>query len=138
MKTINIAIDGPAGAGKSSIAREVSSELGFIYVDTGALYRAIAYYALEHQLTSETALVRQLKKLTWISNTSAAISVSPSTERTSPMKSVRRKSQKWHPRSLLIQLFGNFCLTCSKNLPRNTMSSWTAETSVLLYCRMQT
>ena len=63
MKTINIAIDGPAGAGKSSIAREVSSELGFIYVDTGALYRAIAYYALEHQLTSETALVRQLKKI---------------------------------------------------------------------------
>ena len=42
MKTINIAIDGPAGAGKSSIAREVASELGFVYVDTGALYRAIA------------------------------------------------------------------------------------------------
>ena len=41
MKTINIAIDGPAGAGKSSIAREVASQLGFVYVDTGALYRAI-------------------------------------------------------------------------------------------------
>ena len=39
MKTINIAIDGPAGAGKSSIAREVSSELGFIYVDTGVRER---------------------------------------------------------------------------------------------------
>ena len=34
MKTINIAIDGPAGAGKSSIAREVASQLGFVYVDT--------------------------------------------------------------------------------------------------------
>ncbi len=39
---INVAIDGPAGAGKSSIARKVSSELGFIYVDTGALYRTVA------------------------------------------------------------------------------------------------
>ena len=42
----NIAIDGPAGAGKSTIARAVSKELGFIYVDTGALYRSIGVYAL--------------------------------------------------------------------------------------------
>lgn len=48
MKTINIAIDGPAGAGKSSIAREVASELGFVYVDTGALYRAIALFSTEY------------------------------------------------------------------------------------------
>ena len=41
-----IAIDGPAGAGKSTIAKEVSKRLGFIYVDTGALYRAIGFYAL--------------------------------------------------------------------------------------------
>lgn len=41
-----IAIDGPAGAGKSTIARELAGELGFIYVDTGALYRAIGYYVL--------------------------------------------------------------------------------------------
>ena len=40
----NIAIDGPAGAGKSTIAKEVSKQLGFIYVDTGALYRAVGYY----------------------------------------------------------------------------------------------
>ncbi|MDE7279129.1 MAG: (d)CMP kinase, partial [Oscillospiraceae bacterium] len=43
---INIAIDGPAGAGKSTIAKAVAKEFGFIYVDTGALYRAIAYYVL--------------------------------------------------------------------------------------------
>ena len=48
MKTINIAIDGPAGAGKSSIAREVASQLGFVYVDTGALYRAIALFSTEY------------------------------------------------------------------------------------------
>lgn len=59
MKTINIAIDGPAGAGKSSIAKEISSELGFIYVDTGALYRTIALYAQMHELDDQ-ALIRQL------------------------------------------------------------------------------
>lgn len=45
---MNIAIDGPAGAGKSTIARLAAKELGFIYVDTGAMYRAIALYLLEH------------------------------------------------------------------------------------------
>ena len=49
MKTINIAIDGPAGAGKSSIAREVASQLGFVYVDTGALYRAIALFSTDYK-----------------------------------------------------------------------------------------
>lgn len=44
--SINIAIDGPAGAGKSTIARKAASELGFIYVDTGALYRSVAYYCI--------------------------------------------------------------------------------------------
>lgn len=44
--SINIAIDGPAGAGKSTIARRAAAELGFIYVDTGALYRAVAYYCI--------------------------------------------------------------------------------------------
>ena len=43
--SINIAIDGPAGAGKSTIARAVAAELGFIYVDTGALYRMVALHA---------------------------------------------------------------------------------------------
>lgn len=43
---INIAIDGPAGAGKSTIAKKVAKQLGYIYVDTGALYRATALYML--------------------------------------------------------------------------------------------
>lgn len=43
---MNIAIDGPAGAGKSTIAKKVAKELGYIYVDTGAMYRAMALYFL--------------------------------------------------------------------------------------------
>ncbi len=44
---ISVAIDGPAGAGKSTIAKKVSAELGFIYVDTGAVYRAVALACIE-------------------------------------------------------------------------------------------
>ena len=53
MKTVNIAIDGPAGAGKSTIAKMVSKELGYIYVDTGALYRTIALYLTENGIADE-------------------------------------------------------------------------------------
>lgn len=45
---INVAIDGPAGAGKSTVAKGVAAKLGYIYVDTGALYRAVGVYALRH------------------------------------------------------------------------------------------
>lgn len=53
MKIINIAIDGPAGAGKSTIAKMVSAKLGYIYVDTGALYRTIALYITENSIADE-------------------------------------------------------------------------------------
>ena len=43
---INVAIDGPSGAGKSTISRAIAKELGYIYIDTGAMYRSLAYKAL--------------------------------------------------------------------------------------------
>lgn len=46
----SIAIDGPAGAGKSTVAKMIAKELGFIYVDTGAMYRAMALYMLENNI----------------------------------------------------------------------------------------
>lgn len=52
---INIAIDGPAGAGKSTIAKTVSKELGFIYVDTGALYRTVGLNALRQGKDTKSA-----------------------------------------------------------------------------------
>ena len=45
--SINVAIDGPAGAGKSTIAKKLAKELDYIYVDTGAMYRAMALYMIE-------------------------------------------------------------------------------------------
>ena len=60
--SINIAVDGPAGAGKSSIAGAVAEEIGYIYVDTGALYRSIALYSIENKLDNES-LVNSLDKI---------------------------------------------------------------------------
>ncbi|HIY60080.1 MAG TPA: (d)CMP kinase [Candidatus Eisenbergiella pullistercoris] len=51
--SINIAIDGPAGAGKSTVARRAAEKLGFVYVDTGAMYRAIALYLLRQGVSPE-------------------------------------------------------------------------------------
>ncbi|MCD8188219.1 MAG: (d)CMP kinase [Ruminococcus sp.] len=53
MSTVNVAIDGPAGAGKSSVAKAASAQLGYIYVDTGALYRAIALFVTENNISDE-------------------------------------------------------------------------------------
>lgn len=62
---INVAIDGPAGAGKSTIAKACAKELGFIYVDTGALYRAVALNALRNGvLNDEKGIVEMLKETT--------------------------------------------------------------------------
>ena len=59
---INVAIDGPAGAGKSTIAKAAAKKLGFIYVDTGALYRAIALNAVRNDaLSDDNKLIEMLK-----------------------------------------------------------------------------
>ncbi|HEX3038529.1 MAG TPA: (d)CMP kinase [Oscillospiraceae bacterium] len=62
---IAVAIDGPAGAGKSTIARRAAKEIGFIYVDTGALYRTIGLFMLEHgvEVNNQAAVCEQLKNV---------------------------------------------------------------------------
>ena len=50
MIMVSIAIDGPSGAGKSTLARSAAAELGYLYVDTGAIYRTIGYYAHTHNM----------------------------------------------------------------------------------------
>ena len=51
--SVNVAIDGPAGAGKSTIAKRVAKEKNYIYVDTGAMYRALAYHVLQMGVNPE-------------------------------------------------------------------------------------
>ena len=64
-KKVNLAIDGPSGAGKSSLAKVVARTLGFIYVDTGAMYRSIALYFINHKVDSsdQKTIVSSLKDI---------------------------------------------------------------------------
>ncbi len=61
----NIAIDGPAGSGKSTVARMLAQRIGYLYIDTGAMYRAVTYYALRSglDLGDEEELVSLVKKM---------------------------------------------------------------------------
>lgn len=64
MKKISVAIDGPAGAGKSSISRRVAAELGYVYIDTGAMYRTVAVYAIERGIDPDSEkLIKELDKI---------------------------------------------------------------------------
>jgi cytidylate kinase len=55
MRRLTIAIDGPAGAGKSTVAKRVAAALGYTYIDTGAMYRAVAWNALDRHVPTEDA-----------------------------------------------------------------------------------
>ncbi|MDG1189652.1 MAG: (d)CMP kinase [Flavobacteriales bacterium] len=60
MKKINIAIDGHSSCGKSTIAKQLSNHLGYIYIDTGAMYRAICLYALRNNIISDGIIDEEL------------------------------------------------------------------------------
>ena len=68
MKKITIAIDGFSSTGKSTLAKQLAAALGYVYVDTGAMYRAVAYFAMQHNLVSEshidkTGLIAELPNI---------------------------------------------------------------------------
>ena len=56
MKTIQIAIDGPASSGKSTVAKIIAKDFGYTYLDTGAMYRAATYIALRNQISQMSHL----------------------------------------------------------------------------------
>lgn len=58
MKKITIAIDGYSSCGKSTMAKDLAKEIGYVYVDTGAMYRSVTLYALRHQLFEADGAVR--------------------------------------------------------------------------------
>ena len=62
MSTIKIAIDGHSSTGKSTLARALASHLGILYLDSGAMYRAVALYANENKL-SDAELIAQLDRV---------------------------------------------------------------------------
>ncbi len=65
-KKISVAIDGPAGAGKSSVAKKVAKDLGYVYIDTGAMYRTVAVWAIENNIDyagDKDALISKLDEI---------------------------------------------------------------------------
>lgn len=66
MKYISVAIDGPAGAGKSSVSKAAAKSFGFTYIDTGAMYRAVALFAIENGIdikNQTSSLIRRLDEI---------------------------------------------------------------------------
>lgn len=63
MKKLSVAIDGPAGAGKSSVSKILASRLGYAYLDTGAMYRAITYTVLQKGIKDHDAIAEMTEKL---------------------------------------------------------------------------
>ncbi len=61
-KNIVIAIDGPAGSGKSTLASLVAKELGYVYLDTGAMYRAVTYLAIKNKVINDSSAIIDLVK----------------------------------------------------------------------------
>ena len=59
MKKITIAIDGFSSTGKSTVAKQLAKHLGYVYVDTGAMYRAVTLYALQHDLISKDEFLKE-------------------------------------------------------------------------------
>ena len=63
MNYISVAVDGPAGAGKSSVSKKAASDLGYTYIDTGAMYRAAAVFAIENGIDIKTEREKLLSRL---------------------------------------------------------------------------
>ena len=76
MKPLIIAIDGPSGAGKGTVARAVAAELGYRHVDSGAMYRAVGWKALEEDVPLDNeARVGALADRSWIELTDARVTI---------------------------------------------------------------
>jgi cytidylate kinase len=75
-KRITVAIDGPAGAGKSTLARRIADKLGYLYVDTGAMYRAVALWAMRRNIAlSDMHRLEQLAREALIEFTPGSTSI---------------------------------------------------------------
>lgn len=63
MKYISVAVDGPAGAGKSSVSKAVAKSLGYTYIDTGAMYRAVALFAINNGIDAKNETEKLISRL---------------------------------------------------------------------------
>ena len=81
MKKITIAIDGYSSCGKSTMAKDLAREIGYVYVDTGAMYRSVTLYALRHNLFNADGSVREDELRQEMSNIHITFKLNPETGR---------------------------------------------------------
>lgn len=81
MKKINIAIDGYSSCGKSTMAKDLAREIGYVYVDTGAMYRSVTLYALRHNLFNADGSVREDELRQEMGNIHITFKLNPETGR---------------------------------------------------------
>ncbi|MEJ8762168.1 (d)CMP kinase [Phocaeicola sp. HCN-40430] len=81
MKKIIIAIDGFSSCGKSTMAKDLAKEIGYIYIDSGAMYRAVTLYCLEHQLFDEKDQVKEEELKACMNDIHISFRLNPETQR---------------------------------------------------------
>lgn len=81
MKKITIAIDGFSSCGKSTMAKDLAKEIGYIYVDTGAMYRSVTLYALRHNLFNADGSIREEELKTQMKNIDISFQLNKTTGR---------------------------------------------------------
>ena len=139
MNVINVAVDGPAGAGKSTIAKAVAKNLGFIYVDTGALYRTIGVYATEKRVDVED--LPTLEDL--LQKTKIEIKYENDVQKVYcngvdfPIKSERLKLPWLHRMFQKSRWSENFFFRFKEILQNKTPVLWMEEILGRLFCLMQ-
>lgn len=85
MKKITIALDGHSSCGKSTMAKDLAKELGYIYVDTGAMYRAVTLYAMRHNLIKADGSIEQQGLRAQLPQIEIAFQLNPTTGRPETM-----------------------------------------------------
>ena len=139
-KFVSIAIDGPAGAGKSTMARACAKALGYLYVDTGAIYRTVGYYmrlmgigpkdqdGIRRLIDEVNIDIRYADGVQHMILNGEDVT----SELRTPEMSMYASAC---PRS---RACVRSCSTCSGSWPGRTTSSWTAATSAPSCCRTRT
>ena len=137
MKYRSIAIDGPSGAGKSTLAKQLARELGFLYVDTGAIYRTVGLFAKQEKAAPDdsqavAALLPRLDIRMAYDGDGLQRMYLNGADVTDDIR--RNEISYYASRVSAIPEVRAFLWTCSADWPGSTTSSWTAGISALWCC----